>query len=70
LGALQIWKRSLTDPDGALAGYKSALQLGGTRSLPDLYAAAGARLIFDADGMRELVELVDSRRCAVRLCRE
>ena len=61
LGALQIWKRSLTDPDGALAGYKNALRLGGTRSLPDLYAQAGARLIFDADGMRELVGLVEDR---------
>ena len=61
LGALQVWKRSLTDPEGALAGYKSALRLGGTRSLPALYAAAGARLIFDADGMRELVALVEER---------
>ena len=61
LGALQIWKRSLTDPEGALAGYKAALRLGGTRSLPDLYAAAGTRLIFDADGMRELVGLVEDR---------
>ncbi|MDZ7631212.1 MAG: M3 family oligoendopeptidase [Gemmatimonadaceae bacterium] len=61
LGALQIWKRSLTDPEGALAGYKNALRLGGTRALPDLYAAAGARLIFDAAGMRELVGLVEDR---------
>ncbi len=61
LGALQIWKRSLTDPDGALAGYKNALRLGGTKSLPALYAAAGARLIFDEDGMRELVGLVEDR---------
>ena len=61
LGALQVWKRSLTDPDGALAGYKAALRLGGTRSLPALYSAAGARLIFDTDGMRELVRLVEER---------
>ena len=61
LGALQIWKRSLRDPEAALAGYKAALRLGGTRTLPELYAAAGARLIFDADGMRELVELVEER---------
>jgi oligoendopeptidase F len=61
LGALQVWKRSLTDPDGALAGYKAALRLGGTQGLPALYAAAGARLIFDAEGMRELVGLVEER---------
>ena len=61
LGALQIWKRSLTDPEGALKGYKNALRLGGTRPLPSLYAEAGARLVFDADGMRELVGLVEDR---------
>ena len=61
LGALQLWKRSLTDPAAALAGYKAALRLGGTRTLPELYAVAGARLVFDADGMRELVELVEER---------
>jgi oligoendopeptidase F len=61
LGALQIWQRSLTDPAGALAGYKAALRLGGTRSLPELYAAAGARLIFDAASMRALVAVVEER---------
>jgi oligoendopeptidase F len=66
LGALQVWQRALTDPQGALAGYKSALRLGGTRSLPDLYAAAGARLVFDADGMRQLVSLVEDRLDTLR----
>jgi len=61
LGALQIWKRSLTDPEGALRGYKSALRLGGTQPLPALYEAAGARLVFDADGIRELVSLVEDQ---------
>lgn len=61
LGALQLWSRGLTDPEGALEGYKAALRLGGTQTLPELYAAAGARLIFDADGMRELVALVEER---------
>lgn len=60
-GALQIWRRSLTDPADAVARYKAALALGNTRSLPDIYAAAGASLIFDADGMHELVSLVERR---------
>ncbi len=59
LGALQVWERSRRDPAGALAGYKAALRLGGTRPLPELYGAAGARLVFDADGMRPLVSLVE-----------
>ena len=61
LGALQVWKRSLEDPAQAVADYKRALTLGGTRPLPDIYREAGARLIFDADGMAELVALVEQR---------
>lgn len=59
LGALQVWRNSLRDPDRALAQYRSMQALGNTRPLPELYAAAGARLIFDADGMRELIDLVE-----------
>ncbi|MGB7213021.1 MAG: M3 family oligoendopeptidase [Gemmatimonadales bacterium] len=59
LGALQLWRNSLTDHPGALAAYREALALGGTRSLPELYRTAGARLIFDADGMAALVARVE-----------
>jgi oligoendopeptidase F len=59
LGALQIWRASLADARAAVARYRAALALGGTRPLPEIYATAGARLIFDSDGMRELVELVE-----------
>jgi len=61
LGALQVWRNSLRDSSKAVADYRRALSLGATRSLPDIYAAAGARLIFDAQGMAELVELVEQR---------
>ncbi len=59
LGALQVWRNSLTDRAGAVRKYREALALGGTKPLPELYKAAGARLIFDAEGMRELVELAE-----------
>jgi oligoendopeptidase F len=59
LGALQVWRNSLHDPAGALASYRHALSLGGTRPLPDLFAAAGAQLTFDADTIRELVTLIE-----------
>jgi oligoendopeptidase F len=59
LGALQVWRNSLTDRAGAVRKYREALALGGTKSLPELYKAAGARLVFDSDGMRELVELAE-----------
>ena len=59
LGALQVWRNSLADRTEAVRKYRAALALGGTRSLSELYSAAGARLIFDRDGMRELIDLAE-----------
>ncbi len=59
LGALQVWRNSLQDHKQAVADYRQALALGGTRPLPELFGAAGAKLIFDAEGMGELVNLID-----------
>jgi oligoendopeptidase F len=59
LGALQVWRNSLTDPADALRRYRAALALGGTRPLPELFETAGARLAFDTETVAELVELVE-----------
>ncbi|MDQ4045483.1 MAG: M3 family oligoendopeptidase [Chloroflexota bacterium] len=59
LGALQVWRNSLEDHERAVEDYRQALALGGTKPLPELFEAAGARLIFDAEGMGELVGLVE-----------
>ncbi|HSS60714.1 MAG TPA: M3 family oligoendopeptidase [Candidatus Limnocylindrales bacterium] len=59
LGALQVWRNSLSDRHDAVSRYRAALALGATRSLPELYRTAGARLIFDAEGMGELIDLVE-----------
>lgn len=60
LGAAQVWANSLTDPAGALAAYRRALALGATRPLPELYAAAGARLAFDAETLGRSVALIET----------
>jgi oligoendopeptidase F len=59
LGALQVWRNSLRDPQEAVRHYRGALTLGATKPLPDLFKAAGARLMFDSEGMRELVSVVE-----------
>jgi oligoendopeptidase F len=59
LGALQVWRNSLADYGNAVAQYKSALSLGATRPLGDIYAAMGARTVFDAATMKELMDLVE-----------
>jgi len=59
LGALQVWRNSLSDEREAVRKYREALSLGATKGLPELFKAAGARLIFDSAGMRELITLVE-----------
>lgn len=59
IGALQVWRNALASQQDALADYRSALSLGGTRSLPDLFAAAGAEFRFDTPMVSALVELVE-----------
>ncbi|HEU4563274.1 MAG TPA: M3 family oligoendopeptidase [Gemmatimonadaceae bacterium] len=66
LGALQIWRASLDDQAAAVERYKRALALGRTRSLPDIYHAAGAKLVFDAEEMGALVALVERRIAELR----
>jgi oligoendopeptidase F len=63
--ALQVWRDSLRDPGDAVARFRRALALGGSRPLPEVYAAAGADLIFDATAMRELIGLVESELAKV-----
>ncbi|HEY1421511.1 MAG TPA: M3 family oligoendopeptidase [Candidatus Dormibacteraeota bacterium] len=59
LGALQVWRNSLHDRGEAIRSYRNALALGATRPLSELFEAAGARLVFDHDGMHELITLVE-----------
>lgn len=58
LGALQVWANSKADPADALADYKAALALGGSRPLPELFAAAGCQFRFDSEMIRSLIDLV------------
>jgi oligoendopeptidase F len=59
LGAVQIWANALHDQAGAVASYRKALALGGTATLPELYAAAGARFAFDAGTLQRAVDLIE-----------
>jgi oligoendopeptidase F len=56
LGALQLWLKAKEDPRRALANYRAALKLGGTRPLPDLFAAAGIRFDFSQQTLRPLMD--------------
>ena len=57
LGALQVWANSKADKAKALGDYKKSLTLGGSRPLPELFAAAGCKLQFDAATIKPLIQL-------------
>lgn len=58
IGALQLWSQSLEDPEKALMNYKQALALGGSRPLPDLFAAAGLNFAFSEKAIFPLVQVL------------
>jgi oligoendopeptidase F len=58
LGALQVWANSKRGKAEALNHYKRALALGGSRPLPELFAAAGCKFEFSQQTMAPLVKLV------------
>ncbi|HSU69318.1 MAG TPA: M3 family oligoendopeptidase [Tepidisphaeraceae bacterium] len=58
LGALQLWLMSKQDPHRALTGYRAALALGGTRTLPELFSAAGIVFDFSAKTVGPLMAAV------------
>ena len=60
LGALQVWRNAKTDRAKATAAYKSALTLGGSRPLPELFTAAGAKLDFSHDTLAPLIDLLQT----------
>jgi len=59
IGALQVWRNSLRDQQDAVERYRQALALGNTRSLPELYRAAGVEFTFDTRVIGDLVALVE-----------
>jgi oligoendopeptidase F len=58
LGALQLWVKSRQDPHRAIANYRAALRLGGTRSLPELFGAAGIVFDFSERTLRPLMDAI------------
>ena len=58
LGAVQVWRNALRDQAGAVAAYRQALSLGGMVTVPQMFAAAGARFAFDEEILGQAVDLM------------
>lgn len=59
LGAIGMWKQYRENPAQALRNYTNALALGGTKTLPELYAAAGLPFDFSPTTIKSLMEMVE-----------
>ena len=58
LGAIGMWMQYKKEPEKALDNYMNALSLGGTKTLPQLYQAAGLKFDFSPGNIKELMDFV------------
>ena len=58
LGAIGMWMQYKKDAKKALDNYAYALSLGGTKTLPDLYKAAGLEFDFSPEKIKVLMDFV------------
>jgi oligoendopeptidase F len=55
-----MWKQYRQNPKQALQNYMHALSLGGTKTLPELYAAAGIEFDFSPEKIKDLMLFVNA----------
>ena len=60
LGAIGVWKNSKTNFEESIENYRSALSLGYTKSMPEVYARAGIDFKFSGDHICMLADFVAS----------
>lgn len=65
LGAIGLWKQYKMDPDVAINNYITALDLGGTATLPELFKAAGLQFDFSPAHISELMLFVRGEMLAL-----
>ncbi len=58
LGAIGLWMQFKKNKEAALNNYMKALSLGGTKTLPELYDAAGLKFNFAPEYIRDLMVFV------------
>ena len=59
IGAIGLYRQYRQDSQAALTNYRQALTLGGSRPLPDLYAAAGLPFDFGPQVIEQCADLVN-----------
>ncbi len=65
LGAIAVWKNYKQDKAKGLEGYKAALELGYTKSIPEIYKAANIKFDFSRSYIKELMAFVKKELKAI-----
>ncbi len=60
LGAIGMWMQYQKNPSAALEHYMNALSLGGTKTLPALYEAAGIEFNFSPNYVKKLMDFTNN----------
>jgi oligoendopeptidase F len=60
LGAIGLWMQYQQDPKKAIENYINALSLGGTKTLPELYATAGLKFDLSPNHIKTLMEFTNA----------
>lgn len=58
LGAIAMWRNFKKDPEATIANYKKALSLGYTKTIGEIYEAAGIKFDFSGDYIKELAGFI------------
>ena len=58
LGAIGLWQQYKQNPEAAINNYITALQLGGTKTLPELFTAAGLQFDLSPGHISQLMQFV------------
>ncbi len=65
LGAIGMWQQYIQNPDAAVSNYINALQLGGTKTLPALFEAAGLKFDLSPSHIKTLMGFVKEEMDAI-----
>lgn len=66
LGAIGLWMQFRQNKEAALDNYMRSLSLGGTRTLPELYKAAGLEFNFSPERIKILMKFVQEEMEAIK----
>lgn len=67
LGAIAVWRNFKKDPAKGYQQYKNALAMGYTKSIPEVYKAAGIKFDFSKDYIKELMIFIKEELAALTL---